>query len=30
MVGTAYCGFAGSMADAFALMEGLESSLEKY
>ena len=25
-----YCGFAGSLADAFALMEGLETVMNKY
>ena len=29
-LGGIYCGFAGSVADAFALMEGLEKVMEKY
>lgn len=28
--GTAVCGFAGSLADAFTLMEGLETVMAKY
>jgi ATP-dependent HslUV protease subunit HslV len=30
LVGNAICGFAGSLADAFTLMEGLEAAMEKY
>ena len=27
---TVYCGFAGSLADAFSLLDGLEASLKKH
>lgn len=30
LAGDSVCGFAGSLADAFTLMEGLENTMQKY